>query len=204
MTFIGNYAFTCKLGTLLRYKEQHWLRGMERGNHQVTDYIVTDGQRKAWADCFQTLVACANELPKEFRELDVVFEYVLPNHSPESKKAAEDQGIRADVLLISDKTVMVLEFKRRDDVFIGHVRQARKYRTRIQKYHCQSVGMSKKTILVLTDGEQISEQHPKVSVRSADLLAAEIRRLFETAPQPNKNIDQWLHSAFAVRTGEKA
>ena len=39
--------------------------------------------------------------------------------------------------------------------------------------------MNKKTILVLTAGTGVSERHSKVSVRSKDLLAEEIQRLFE-------------------------
>lgn len=199
MSYIGNYAYTCKLGTLAKRSAEAWLRDMEKGSKRVTDYAVTKEQRRAWTDCFQTLQECAVALPKEFRKLDVVFEYVLPSHQPGTQKSTEDNGIRADVLLISDKTVMVLEFKRRGDVFMGHVRQARKYRTRIQKFHKKSIGMNKKTILVLTAGEGISEQHSKVSVRSRELLSEEIQRLFEPEPKPHEDLGRWLGSEFLVR-----
>lgn len=202
MSYIGNYAYTCKLGTLTKRSAEAWLKDMEKGSIRVSGHSITREQRVAWTDCFQTLQECVTALPKEFRKLDVVFEYVLPRHQPGTQKAAEDNGIRADVLLISNKTVMVLEFKRREDVFMGHVRQARKYRTRIQKYHKGSIGMNKKTILVLTAGAGVSEQRSKVSVRSRDLLAEEIQRLFEPEPQPHKDIEAWLSSGFAVREGK--
>lgn len=199
MSYIGNYAYTCKLGTLAQRSAEAWLKDMGKGSKRVSGHSVTREQRVAWTDCFQTLQECVAALPKEFRKLDVVFEYVLPRHQPETQKATEDNGIRADVLLISDKTVMVLEFKRREDVFMGHVRQARKYRTRIQKFHKASIGMNKKTILVLTTGAGVSEQHSKVSVRSRNLLAEEIQRLFESEPQPHHDISAWLKSDFIVR-----
>ena len=199
MTYIGNYAYTCKLGSLLKKDENEWLQKMERRNGRVSGYSVTEENRKAWLDCFRVLRDCAEQLPAEFGRLDVVFEYVLPRHQPGTARAETDAGIRPDVLLISDKTVMVLEFKQRSEVFMGHVRQARMYRTRIQKYHAQSIGMNKKTILVLTCGEGISEQHSKVSVRSRDLLSQEIVRLFEDAPAPHRDINAWLNSDFQVR-----
>jgi hypothetical protein len=59
--------------------------------------------------------------------------------------------------------------------------------------------MNKKTILVLTCGECISEQHSKVSVRSRDMLVQEIIRLFEDAPAPHRDIKAWLNSDFQVR-----
>ena len=203
MAYIWNYAYTCKLGSLLKKNENDWLHKIERRNSRVSGYSVTEENRKAWLDCFRVLRDCAEQLPAEFGRLDVVFEYVLPRHQPGTARAEIDAGIRPDVLLISDKTVMVLEFKQRREVFMGHVRQARMYRTRIQKYHAQSIGMNKKTILVLTCGEGISEQHSKVSVRSLDLLAPEIIRLFEEHPAPHRDIRRWLNSEFIVREGFK-
>ena len=199
MTYIGNYAYTCKFGSLLKKDEHEWLHKMERRNRRVSNHSVTEENRKAWLDCFRVLRDCAEQLPAEFGRLDVVFEYVLPRHQPGTARAETDAGIRPDVLIISDKTVMVLEFKQRSEVFMGHVRQARKYRTRIQKYHTQSIGMNKKTILVLSCGEGISEQHSKVSVRSCDMLAQEIMRLFEEPPTPHRDIKAWLSSEFRVR-----
>jgi len=203
MSYIGNYAYTCRLETLTKRSAEAWLKDMKKGNKRVSKHAVTPEQCAAWLDCFQTLRECVVALPKELRKLDVVFEYVLPRHQPGTQKATEDNGIRADVLLISNKTVMVLEFKRREDVFMGHVRQARKYRTRIQKYHKESIGMNKKTILVLTAGAGVSEQHSKVSVRSRDLLAEEIQHLFEPEPQPHRDIEAWLASDFVTREKHK-
>jgi len=200
MAYIGNYAYACKVGSFSRKNIDSWLDAMEKGYVKVSPYPITDSIRISWRDCFEVLQQCIKELPADYQKLDMVFEYVLPNHQLGTQKALSDNGIRADVLLISRKTVMVFEFKRRSDVFIGHVRQAKKYRTRIQKYHEQSLGMNKKAILVLTNSKnRISEQYSKVSVRSHNLLADEIQALFEPNPLPHDDINKWLSSAFIVR-----
>ena len=203
MTHIGNYAYTCKLEKLARITEDEWINIMERRNCRVSDHPVTEENRTAWRDCYRVLRDCAEQLPAQFRKLDIVFEYVLPLCPPGHRGSERGLGVRADVLLVSAKTVMVLEFKQRNDVFIGHVRQTRKYRSRIQNFHKESLGMFKRAILVLTAGEGISEQYHKVSVRSRDLLTQEIIHLFEDSPAPHPDFKSWLNSNFEIRKGFK-
>lgn len=204
MTCIGNYAYRCKLSRLLQLDAEEWLRTMERRNRRVSGHPVTQSNRKAWLDSLCVLKECAQQLPPAFGALDVIFEYVLPRHIPGTRQAEHDVGIRADVILVSQKTAAVLEFKQRSDIFIGHVRQARMYRTRLQKLHCRSLGMNKKAILVLTAGQGIREQYNRVSVRSRELLADEICRLFEPDPLPHGDIEGWLGSDFAPRPVKKS
>ena len=203
MGYIGNYTYTCKLGKLAEMPLDKWMKEMEKGHARVSPYRLEDSERKAWEDCFFRLQACVKELPPAFWKLDAVFEYVYPSIKPGRKGAEKDNGTRADVLIISKKTVMVLEFKNREDVFIGHVRQARKYRNRTQDFHKESVGMNKKAILVLSKAENFRAQYSKVSVRSADLLAEELGCLFEQEPEPHGNIRNWLASEFAAKPEKK-
>lgn len=78
---------------------------------------------RSWDDCYVFLAA---NLPKDdkYRDFHLVFEYMMP----ESMK-------RADVLLLTQKKVIVLEFKQKAEIKKDDISQAAGYGQSLRNYH---------------------------------------------------------------------
>ena len=187
-----------RVNDFLNADQSTWLATMTRSVQEMHPGEVSKGQIESWRDCFDVLQRELSLIPEITSSLSIIFEYWLPQHSPESKKAANDNGVRADVILLDKKTVTILEFKRLKELFFGHVRQTRKYRRRIQDYHDQSRGMNKKAVLVLTEAENLNKDYNKVLVRSSDGLADALKAIYAPNGEPHPNPKGWIESAFSV------
>ena len=95
--------------------------------------------------------------------------------------------IRADCIVVSDKSVVVLEFKDRSDVRKEHGFTARRYRNRLHKYHDQSRGKRKWAVLVPTLSESVHEVIlQRITACSPNKLADELKLQFGDKPKPVK------------------
>lgn len=97
---------------------------------------------------------------------------------------------------------MVLEFKDRGDLQeatrpLG--RSARRYRNRLQKYHDESVGMRKWTVLIPTLSQGLCETPLKrLTVCSPDRLAEELKRQLGERPERVRSVSAWRTSSYSV------
>lgn len=182
----------------LKMDQKTWLNTMTESVQKMHPGEVTKSQIESWCDCFHVLQHELALIPEVTNNLFIIFEYWLPQHSPENNKTANDNGVRADVILLDKKTVTVLEFKRLKELFFGHVRQTRKYRRRIQDYHDQSLGMNKKAVLVLTKAEDFNKDYKKVFVRSSDRLASVLKTIYTPNTEPHPDPKRWIESTFSV------
>lgn len=195
MENVGSYATWCTLRKFQTYGKETWLRRMKR--NAVTD--VEQGNLEAWADSFDVLQRAIGSLPESYLDLHIVFEYGLPRYPLTAGRAPNDIAVFADAIVLSKDTVVVLEFKRAEEPFIGYARQARKYRRRIQDFHEESRGMRKRAIQVLTRGEGISHKYHKVVCCSADLLAGALLDAMGEYPKRHGNVKKWCESGFSVK-----
>ena len=86
-----------------------------------------ESQINTWKDCCEVLHRSLPILPNAKREkISIVFEYCLPANAPWKPEFEDENHLRADVLLLSGKKVVVLEFKQSDKYFEGYRRQAQK------------------------------------------------------------------------------
>lgn len=180
------------VGKFLTLSEDKWLAKMKKHAHQPP----SPSQIAAWSDSFRVLQQTFQSLPADYHNLYVIFEYVLPGDLSEPDNGPE-YYVFADAILLSKQRVVVLEFKRRREVFVGHVRQTHKYRCRIQAYHDESRGMNKGAILVLTRATGLRERYKKVDCCSTDLLAAVIKDQFAAGVIRHPDAKMWCASTFS-------
>lgn len=196
--YIGSYLSYNRVGVLKKKTLNEWLDRMEGRYAQVSPHNLDEEQIRAWMDCYKVLQDTFASLPKQYEDLYAVFEYVLPNYKPGSKRSVDDDGVRADVILVSKDRSVVLEFKQRDVDFEGFVLQTGKYKTRLERYHEQSKEMQVDAVLVLTKRKNYRQSHENVVTCSKDMLSMVLQDLFDGDIIKHEDIKGWLHSKFIV------
>ena len=196
MAELGNCAAYYTIRGFLNKSQDEFLKSLKKNYHKVSDFELEEGQIKAWKDCYNVLHESLSALPASYNNCWIVFEYVLPKHKPGSKKFLDEIHIRADALLISADTVLVLEFKQFKDPF--GFKQAKKYQARIEAYHAQSQDMAVYPLLVLTKAVDYVDNVEEVYGCSPDRLAKEIIYLCGDKPNTSLNINCWLDSDFCA------
>lgn len=194
--YIGQYACYYRLDVFKKKSLNELLDNLEGYHSKVSPYPLERGQIKAWDDCYKTLQECFKTIPRQYENLYVVFEYVLPNHKPGSGRSKGDIGIRSDVVMVSNTSTLVLEFKQCSEAFEGFVLQAKKYRIRLERYHAQTRNMRNHSALVLTKAEKYLNMHDGVTICSKDYLSDIIQIIFEHDSERHEDIKSWLHSPF--------
>lgn len=193
---VGNFGAHFKFSEILGNKRKI-IQTLKKSYASISDFKLEKSEKLSWESTITTLQNAYKTLEPVFGDLDIIMEYVLPRFKPGTAKAVDEHSIRADVLLISEKTVLVLEFKQRDAKFeSGFIKQAGKYQTRLARFHTASKKMIIKSILVLTKSENHITSFGTVASCSADKLADAIALMFEPNPKPYSNIEEWIKSDF--------
>lgn len=202
MNYRGNFCSCCTWAELVKMNKDFWLEEMIRNFSLVSDDGLSDEQCRAWISCRNELVKTLKKLPEAYKDIWLVFEYVLPKHKPGTKKAETERGIRPDVLIVGKEFVTVLEFKQRKlegdgSVFAGYVSQAGKYVTRLNKYHAGSRDKYVAPVVVLTLARDYLADNDSYVVCSADRLADALVLLNGETPESitYKDMESWLASS---------
>ena len=193
---LGNRAMYITARNLSDKTEDDFIRSLTRNYHKVAADDVSPGQITAWRDCYSVLCGAFRSLPESFLDLWVVFEYVLPQHAPWTKKFSEETHIRSDVILVSKDTALVLEFKQFEEPYPGAYHQAVKYQTRLKRFHAESNEMRVEAALIVTKASGFVDCFEGVHGCSPDQLPSVLTEIFGMAPERNRTIKQWLDSAF--------
>ena len=194
--YIGQYACYYRLDVFKKKSLNELLDNLEGYHSKVSPYPLQDEQVRAWTDCYKSLQECFKTIPKQYENLYVIFEYVLPNHKPGSKRSDGDIGVRTDIVLVSKTSTLVLEFKQRSEDFEGFVLQAKKYKTRLERYHEQARHMRNHSVLVLTKAKKHLKKHDGVTTCSKDYLSDIIQIIFENDSDRHEDIKGWLRAPF--------
>ena len=201
MSYIGKCCYHSTVDKLLALGETEWERTMTSRFKRVSPFPLKPEQSRAWWNCYATLASAFRDLPAEYGKLQIVFEYVLPLRRPDdTDRAVDDTGVRADVVLLSKDTVLVLEFKDRDALFPGCERQARKYARRLRRWHTGSVGMRRKTAVVLTQSPPLREKRYRLTACSPGELSGVIGEVFPLPLKrmPAAGVRNWMAAPWAV------
>lgn len=200
MSYIGKCCYHSTVEKFLALGEQEWLQAMSARFKRVSAFGLRPEQERAWKNCYAVMAAAFRQLPEEYGKLQIIFEYVLPLHRPGDCAADEDPSVRADVVLLSKDTVAVFEFKDRDALYPGCERQARKYARRLKRWHTGSVGMRRKTAVVLTKAPHIYEKRYHLTLCSGDTAVEAVKEFF---PAPlrqmsDSGVKVWMQAEWAV------
>ena len=193
---LGSRAMFITARNLLAKTEAQFIRSLSHNYHRVAADGVSDGQIAAWRDSFNVLCDAFRSLPEAFGDLWVVFEYVLPQHAPGTKKFGEEIHIRSDAILVSNDTALVLEFKQYEKPYVGAYHQAVKYQTRLKRFHEESKQMRVEAALVVTRATDFRDRFEGVPSCSPDQMPSVLKEIFGEAPEKHGNISRWLDSAF--------
>jgi len=141
-------------------------------------------QRKAWFDCFNVLREELGKIrDKVNKEASIVFEYELPR----------ERGRRPDVILLSGRNLIVLEFKGYAQENQAQIDQVKHYARDLSNYHKESSSLNVIPILVLAQGSQKAESIDGIKIVSGDQLGESLTPLF-SGPFPE--INEWYQSEY--------
>lgn len=197
----GSCCSCYRYGEFKKLNRDFWLEEMIRNSRELCGEEAGDKQCRAWLNCREVMNKALKKLPGSYEDVFLVFEYLLPNHKPGTKKAETEKGIRPDVLMVSKEHVIVLEFKQRKadgdgSVFEGYANQAEKYVRRLNRYHKASENMVVMPVLVMVLEHKLLEDRDSIIVCSADRLAEAIVTLSGETPVPftDSEMAAWLDS----------
>ena len=129
----GKCSWTGTIDELLSSNRRQFLDAMKAGNSTVSAYPLEQSQYKAWRDEFRHLRVQLAKLKAEYRKLHIAFEYVLPGH-PDKKTGVTEYEKRPDVIIFSERQVLILEFKQREPPpYEGFAKEARGYLRLLEK-----------------------------------------------------------------------
>lgn len=201
----GNYCACYRYGEFKNLNKEFWLEEMIRNSRDICGEDVSDEQCRAWLNCRLVMNRALKSLPEPFKEMFLVFEYLLPNHRPGTKKSLTEKGVRPDVLMIGKNVVTVFEFKQRKadrdgTVFEGYISQAEKYVIRLYRYHDVSKDMFVFPVLVMVLERNLYEERDDIIVCSPDRLTEALAQLNGEDPEPmsDREMLSWLESSVSV------
>ncbi len=86
---------------------------------------VDEKQEEAWKDCFDFLKKTIPELPSEYMNSHLLFEYMLPL----------ERGRRPDIVMLMNNKVVIFEFKAKEIETNRDIEQTIGYREDIKHFH---------------------------------------------------------------------
>ena len=199
--YLNQCCWCGKIRAFLDTSKEDWLAAMEQHYHYVTPHKLVPGDVRAWENCWDVLHGALAGLGEPYPDLHILFEYCLPGKVSREGQLS-DYCVRADAIIVGRDTAVVLEFKNKpipQDKLPMFARQAKKYRTRLQKYHDESRGMRKWAVLVPTQSQDLlCKPISRVTACSPDRLAQVLRAQFGEDPRTRKTIRAWKNSAYSV------
>lgn len=172
-----------------RLNKDYWINLMEKKSGEYeTQYPMRSfdqSQVRSWADCFAVLQRVLKDfnLPGFY----IIFEYIL----------YAENGARPDVLLVSDKQVFVLEFKRKNVILEADIAQADMYGRFLKTCHVESRDKEIITCLVVTE---LPEDEPEKMNGSVHIVSpGALKQLLEERIVPSAgalDIQKWQQSKY--------
>lgn len=177
---------------LLSLNRRQFLDAMKAGNSTVSAYPLEQSQYKAWRDEFRHLRVQLAKLRSEYRKLHIAFEYVLPGH-PDKDTGVVEYEKRPDVIIFSERQVLILEFKQREPPpYEGFAKETRGYLRLLEKWHPKVPRITAKGALVLTKAQDFGKRFPRVKAISPDRIPAIMRNVFCNSHTPCADPSRWL------------
>lgn len=151
------------------------------------DLDVGEANDLSWKDCYNFLARNLNV--HVFGKYPILFEFMMP----ESKK-------RADVVILSQKKVIVLEFKRKNEIFADDISQAAGYGNSIRFYHYETAErkMNVSASLVYTVGEPSGNKDLINILWDQNFKQYIGNELFGEQPMGAIDLEKWVNSPFHV------
>lgn len=176
--------------TLKEFREETTRESFLNACHDFVEktcgYPVEPANDRSWRDCYDFL---KTYLPADtgLDPFSMVFEYVMP-----------DSRKQADVLLLTQHKVIILEFKQKAVILKEDAAQAAGYRQSLSHYHYETEkkAMKVEAYLVYTQGDPAGNHH-LVDVLTPENFTAALRNaLKDQLPLSEKECCTWIASPF--------
>lgn len=204
MQCVNKFCWCGTVRAFLALPPSDWLERMVTKYPHVAPFEVTPQQRRAWESSGAALRTALTEMGPAYNGIHLIFEYGLPKYPPGKGGVVDKRyAIYPDCVLVARGQVVILEFKDKDladpDVAWKLSLSVRRYRNRIQKYHDQSWGFSKRGVLVSTANTGLHHQTIKgITLCSHDGLAEELVARLGPKPHPVQSIVCWRESTYST------
>ena len=196
-SFLGQYCWFGTVEQFLKSKQDPWLHVMVSRYPLVSPFLLTSSIKSSWRTCYSPLKKALKSLGQNYSNILLAFEFVLPQ---KVKNGAVCILTRPDVLLISKKIILVLEFKDKpltENAVDQYLLQVQKYKHRLKQYHVESKGKQINCLLISTDMKGVLYTIKKGTFCSGDQLAEAIRtNLQSPAALTIPQMKRWLSSDF--------
>jgi schlafen family protein len=144
LSVVQGYGWAGSVAEFLSSTEPQFLASLDAHHRALWNVPAAGSQRKAWSDEFHVmgtaLRACVEALPHEAARWSVIFEFEMPFEG----------GRRPDVVVLSGKALVVLEFKSSSLPDQATVDQVFAYARDLTDYHRASHDLAPYPMVVLT------------------------------------------------------
>ena len=184
---MNRYCYQNQITEFLQEDKGKWLDEMKSTMMAISPLPLSSSQVHAWDDCFTVLHKELPAFAAKHPEFSILFEYILPYES----------GRRPDVVLLSDKQVIILEFKMKRILEQADQDQCTAYGRDIREYHFESRNRQVLDALVLTQAKGLLERDTTTGSyycsgdRLCDLLENTV-----VAGGKACNVDTWADSRY--------
>lgn len=161
-------------------KEEEFINQLKLTFFDSYSLDLSDEQVHAWKDSFKVMQNMS--IPQD---VSILFEYSLPYES----------GRRPDVLLLSNESVVILEFKMKNVIKIEDIDQVKAYARDLNEYHYESRDKKIIPLLVLTRTTMINEKIDNIQCVSDDMLQRVLDRIYSSEVS-RCNIKKWVSSKY--------
>lgn len=173
------------IGELLKQDRGQFMDIMKTALREHIQQPIDSSGLKSWRDEFKVLKyhtfgAFDRKTLASWKCLKIAFECVLPNQR------------RPDVLIFSERMIVVIEFKRRDTEFAGYLNQLRSYCRQLEKWEDVVRGRKVRGILCYTGLKPKYVVKKRRHICSGDKLKDALLRLLGDSPKCEGHINAQL------------
>ena len=180
-------CYAASLCDFLNTEYRDWILQMQKSFHRNLNLPLEDLQIEAWKDSYNVLKEQLIALQNFGKEIQIVFEYILPYES----------GRRPDVLLIDSEHILVLEFKKKSHIFQSDIDQVNSYCRDLKEYHLESRMKCVLPFLVITQMHDVDTHYDDlVHICSGDQLGQALLKSLECYHAQRCDLSKWLNSRY--------
>ena len=194
MNSLGDNMIICKTGwydTIKKFvelDEEIILENLKQNEFEQFSKNSSLQQISAWKNSIKILQNSLKNLISlnpNSSKWTIIFEFMLPREG----------GRRPDVIILSKKHVLILEFKDFDTIKKSHIDQVSAYSKDIRTYHHKSHDMFVIPILITTRWDGNSYKSDDVYVVNKDEIDSFVSELFSN-DEDYLNVQEWINSDY--------
>lgn len=182
-------ARCCYYGSVenfLTEDKNDWIEKMKTTFSEMFTMPLGESQVRAWKDCFDVLKKELPNVNSDYPGLQIIFEYALPYES----------GRRPDVILLSKKQVIILEFKQYSNILQADIDQVKGYARDLKEYHFESREKDIVPVLLLTGTENLEPKpYDGITICSKSWIYELLKEKL-TKPVSTCDAKSWMDSKY--------